>query len=137
MKEEKDQYIIHGVGNYQICVLKDNGKYSFIAPLNYIQEDKIISSSKNKFLVLRHAIIEDKDFLNFAFNNHQDVYVDINANHDAYIVNDYENRYRADSKFKGKIRYISIENSMGVAIAYKIVIELSESHLFYNIKNIS
>lgn len=128
-KKEKDQYIVRGVGNYQICVLKDNGNHSFIVPLNLIQEDKIISANKNKFLVLRHAVIEDKDFLNFVFNNNQDIYTNINCNHEVYILNDNENVYRAESKFKGKIKYISIENSLDSASEYKVVIELIESDL--------
>lgn len=134
--KEKDQYITRGVGNYQICVLKDNEKYFFIIPLNFMQEDKIIYTNKNKFLVLRHAFIEDKEFLNFALNSNQEIYVDINSNHEIYKYKDYQNIYRAKSKFKGKIKYISIENSLDSASGYKIVIELIESDLFYNIKNI-
>ena len=129
--KEKDQYIIRRVGNYQIGVLTDNEKYSFIIPLNFIQEDKIICTNKNKFLVLRHAFIEDKDFLNFAFNSNQEICVDINSNHEAYINEDNQNVYMAKSKFKGKIKYVSIENSLDSASGYKIIIELTESDLFY------
>lgn len=133
----KDQYTIRGVGNYQIGVLKDDEKYSFIVPLNLMQEDKIICTNKNKFLVLRHAFIEDKDFLNFIFNNNQEINVDINANHEIHTYKDYQNVYRAKSKFKGKIKYISIENSLGSASGYKIVIKLIETDLFYSIENIN
>jgi hypothetical protein len=132
-KDEKDQYIIRGVGNYQICILKDSENHSFIVPLNLIQEDKIISSNKNKFLVLRHAVVEDKDFLNFVFNNNQDIFADINSNHEVYLLNEGEKAYRAESKFKGKIKYIRMENSLDTMSGYKIVIELNESKLFYNI----
>lgn len=135
-KKGKDQYIIRGVGNYQICVLKNNGNHSFVVPLNLMQKDKIISSSKNKFLVLRHAVIEDKNFLNFVFNSNQDIYVDIYSNHEVQIFNNIDNVYRAESKFKGKIKYISIENSLDNTSRYKIIIELSESKLFYNVNKL-
>ncbi|HHX66467.1 MAG TPA: hypothetical protein GX708_00220, partial [Gallicola sp.] len=65
MQKELEKYVIKGVGNYQLCAIKKNGSYSFIVPLNYIQEDKIIKSKNKQFLVLRHAIIKDVDFINF------------------------------------------------------------------------
>lgn len=134
--KEKDQYVTRGVGNYQICVLRDNENYSFIVPLNFMQEDKIIYTNKNKFLVLRHVFIEDKEFLNFIFNNNQEICVDVNSNHQVYKYEDYNNIYMAKSKFKGKIRYISVENNLESSSEYKIIIELSESDLFYKIENI-
>ena len=135
MTKERDKYVINGVGNYQLCVKKENGGHSFIIPLNYIQEDKIIKSKNKQFLVLRHAIIEDVDFINFAMNNRDKIIFDINANHKILYDN---NNYHGESKFKGNLIYMSLEHECQSVGIYKIVIELSEINLMCQInKNIN
>jgi len=130
LQKELEKYVIKGVGNYQLCAIKKNGSYSFIVPLNYIQEDKIIKSKNKQFLVLRHAIIKDVDFINFAMNNRNEIIFDINANHKILYDN---NNYHGESKFKGNLIYMSLENECQSAGTYKIVIELSETNLMCQI----
>jgi len=133
MTKERDKYVINGVGNYQLCVKKENGGHSFIIPLNYIQEDKIIKSKNKQFLVLRHAIIEDVDFINFAMNNRDEIIFDINANHRLQSIFDNKDCV-GESRFVGSLVYMVLEHECQSAGTYKIVIELSESNLMYKIK---
>lgn len=131
MQKELEKYVIKGVGNYQLCVKKENGGHTFIVPLNYIQEDKIIKSKNKQFLVLRHALIEDIDFINFVMNIRNEIIFDINANHEMLCDN---NICHGESKFVGSLVYIALEHEYRSAGTYKIVIELTESNLMYKIK---
>jgi hypothetical protein len=133
MKQESEKYVVNGVGNYQLCVIKENGNHPFIVPLNYICEDKIIKAKDKQFLVLRHAIIEDLDFINFTMNNENKITFQIYANHRIQDVFD-DKDYFGKSTFKGFLVYMSLEHDCGGAGTYKIVIELSESNLMYEIK---
>ena len=137
MKKERDKYVIKEVGNYQLCVRKANEvnvKHSFIVPLNYMNSDKIIKSRNKTFLVLRHAIIEDFDFLNFAMNTKEKILMDVNANH---IVMNIEDgiEHIGESKFVGELMYMSLEQVVHEINGYKIIIELNEIALFCKIKD--
>lgn len=130
MQKELEKYVIKGVGNYQLCVKKENGGHSFIIPLNYIQEDKIIKLKNKQFLVLKHAFIEDIDFINFIMNSRDEIVLDINANHEMLSDN---SKCHGESKFIGRLFCMTLEHECRSAGIYKIVIELSETNLMCQI----
>ena len=137
MDKERDKYVIEEVGNYQLCVIKENKyhiKHTFIVPLNYINSDKIIKLRNKTFLVLRHAIIEDFDFLNFVMNTKEKILLDVNANH---IIMNIEEGIECfgKSKFVGELIHMSLEQSTGEVGDYKIIVELNDIDLFYKIKS--
>lgn len=133
MEEKQEKYVINGVGNYQLCVIKENGNHLFVVPLNCMCEDKIIKAKEKQFLVLRHAVIEDIDFINFTMNNQNKIAFEIYANH--RIQCGFDNKdYVGESKFKGCLVYMSLEHECRSAGTYKIIIELSETNLMYQIK---
>jgi hypothetical protein len=123
MQKEYNQYVIKGVGNYQLCITKDNNNPSFVVPLNYIQEDRIIKSKSKQFLVLRHVIVEDIDFINFVANTTNDILFNIYSNHKLIKVSDDYTEYRGESNFKGKLVYMNIEQNIDSYSTYKIIIE--------------
>ena len=130
MQKELEKYVINGVGNYQLCVKKENGGHSFIIPLNYIQEDKIIKLKNKQFLVLKHAFIEDIDFINFIMNSRDEIIFDINANHEMLCDN---SKCHGESKFIGRLFCMTLEHECRSAGTYKIIIELSETNLMCQI----
>lgn len=132
MQKELEKYVIKGVGNYQLCVVKENGNPPFVIPLNYMCEDKIIKTKEKQFLVLRHVFIEDIDFINYTMNNRNRITFEIFANH--RIQNGFDNKdYIGESKFKGYLVYMSLEHECRSVGTYKIVIELSESNILHQI----
>lgn len=136
MNKEIDKYVIKGVGNYQLCVVKSNGNHSFVVPLNYIQEDKIIKSKSKQFLVLRHVVIEDIKFINYAINSTNEIVFNVYSNHELIKLDNENIKYRGESNFKGKLVYMVLEQNMNSYATYKIVIELSKTNFLNSIKEV-
>jgi hypothetical protein len=85
---EIEGYFIKDVGNYQLCT-KDTLN-PFVAPMNAIQKDILIKSKTKTFLVLRHAILVDLDFINFVMNSKNKIDFNIVCNHIARHINEQE-----------------------------------------------
>lgn len=131
MKFKTDEYVLHSVGNYQLCFNKH-----FIIPLNKIREDKIIHTSKKNFLVLRHATLE-LDKVNEVFNIVDNSINQINMNHIGRVVETDEDKMISSQINNAQLRYISIENEATSFADYKIVIEFDNIQFGTKIESIS
>jgi len=125
-------YIIDGVGNYQLIIIKE-GNYKIVLPLNKIIEDKIIKTDKKSFLVLRNAIIQDIEVLNKILNTKDELKVLIYSNHIVFNLN-HTVKYIGSSNYKGFIKNIRLENEFQSCGEYKIIIELTEYNLFFKLE---
>jgi hypothetical protein len=79
MKNISKDYVIIDVGNYQLCGI--GVAKGFIVPLNAIMKDILVKSKIKTFLILKHALLVDLDFINFIMNRNNVIDFNINCNH--------------------------------------------------------
>ena len=127
-KSKPREYIVREVGNYQLCMTYRIDGNKFIVPLNCMQEDSVVKSKSKKFLILKHAVITDLDFINFAMNTKSIINFVIFSNHEACDVNTGDD-FRLEAKMNADLINMRLSNQIGRSSYYSLVFEINEINM--------